>query len=430
MCSASRQSLLTGRYPHAAGVTLLRTPFPESQVSLADHLALRGFRTGVIGKTHFNNGLKHGFEYMLGKGDWQKHLETHPPKAVPEGLAVRPTWKPFRDPARIWLNADALPGGYYDADITGTFYAEKAQEFIEAHQAERFLLWVGFHEPHSPFNFPIEDQGRYQASEMSLPPTSPEDERWIPAVFRDLTESDQKGIVSAYYHSVEHLDKNVGLILDKISDLGLEEETLVVYLGDHGYLLGDHNRFEKHMMWEPAVNAPLLIRAGGRFGRGEVIEALTEFVDVIPTVVEALGLPPMKTAQGSSLLPLLSKETDTHKEQVFSEFLADHKAMIRTDSWKYIYSTGDRDLGQGYATGQGAPGVTHRLYDLISDPQEHTNVADRPEHQSVVIDLQAALLEHFRETHPKAADVPDNLSTEEELALFCIPPEGEDEGAK
>jgi choline-sulfatase len=115
---------------------------------------------------------------------------------------------------------------------------------------------------------------------------------------------------------------------------------------------------------------------------------------------------------------------------VFSEFLADHKVMIRTDSWKYIYSTGDRDLGQGYATGLGAPGVTHRLYDLISDPQEHTNVAERPEHLEVVTELQQELLNHFRQTHPKADQVPANVSTEEQLALFCIPPEGEDEGAK
>ncbi|MEM7657633.1 MAG: sulfatase-like hydrolase/transferase [Bacteroidota bacterium] len=430
LCSASRQSLLTGRYPHAAGVTLLRTSFPEEQYTLAEHLLGQGFRTGVIGKTHFNNGGSHGFETVVGRQDWQEQLEKHPPKVVPDSIAVRPQWKPFRDPARIWLNAETLPGGYYDADITGTFYAEQAQSFIQEHQDERFLLWVGFHEPHSPFNFPVEDQGRYQAEEMKLPPTSPEDDRWIPAVFKDLNEEEQQGIVAAYYHSVEHLDKNVGLILNQIESLGLTEETLVIYLGDHGYLLGDHKRFEKHMMWEPAVNAPLIIQAGGRYGKGQVVNGLTEFVDVVPTVLEALGVPAMERTQGSSLIPVLEKPRSPHKTAIFSEFLADHKAMIRTDRWKYVYTTGDRDLGQGYATGLAPPGVTHRLYDVVADPYEMQDLSSLPAHQDTLQSLKGELLQWFEQTHPNASEVPQGLSLEEQLAWFCIPPEGEQPDAK
>ncbi|MEO0332506.1 MAG: sulfatase-like hydrolase/transferase, partial [Bacteroidota bacterium] len=119
LCSASRQSFLTGRYPHATGVTLLRTSFPEGQITIADHLKDQGYTTGIIGKNHFNNQANHGFEVKIERRDYFAYREANPGREVADTVAVRPPWKPFRDPARIWLNADALPGNSYDADDIG-----------------------------------------------------------------------------------------------------------------------------------------------------------------------------------------------------------------------------------------------------------------------------------------------------------------------
>ena len=244
LCSASRQSLLTGKYPHACGVTLLRTSFPEEQTTIAEHLQQYGFRTGVIGKTHFNNGLPHGFETRIDTREYRKNLEENPPEKPPSGLETRPPWKPFRDPARVWLNADGRSSQYYDKDDLGTFLANKAVEFIEQNMQDRFCLWVGFHEPHSPFNFPVEYAGKYKPEDMSLPKVSSGDDRWIPEIFRDLSDDEKRGIIASYYTSVEYLDKNVGLILDKLEQTGLDKNTLVIYIGDQGYLLGHHKRFK------------------------------------------------------------------------------------------------------------------------------------------------------------------------------------------
>ena len=427
LCSASRQSMLTGRYPHAAGVTLLTTSFPEEQITLADHLKNYGFATGIIGKNHFNNNLNHGFDYKIERSDYQAYLEENPPREVPDSIRIRPPWKPFRDPARIWLNADHLPGGYYDENDIGTYYANKAVDFINQHKNERFLLWVGFHEPHSPFNFPVEYAGKYDLEEMPLPTGSPEDDRWIPEEFKDLTDEEKRGIIAAYYASVEYLDKNVGLMLDGLEAAGLDENTLVVYVGDHGYLLNDHKRFEKHMMWEPAVQAPLILQAAGRYGESRVIENLTEFVDLVPTLTEAVGVDPLTEAQGKSLMPLLTGATDQHKEYIFSEFLADNKAMVRNKAWKYIFTTGQRDLQQGYATGNPPPGITHRLYDQVNDPDETRNLANHPEYLDIVAQMQEEMIAWFEDTHPHASEIGDTLSTEEKLVLFCEPPEGNDE---
>ena len=424
VCTPSRQSLITGRYPHAAGVTLLRTALSAEQLTVAEHLKEHGYRTGAVGKTHFNSDLSHGFDTLVERSDYYAFKERLPARTLPDSIRTRPLpWRPFQTPARIWLNADALPDTTYDAESEGTFFANQAANFIRTHQDTSFLLWVGFFEPHSPFNFPIEYTGNYNPDDITLPETSEEDDRWVPEIFRDLPDEDKRGVVSAYYNSVEYLDKNVGIVLDALREAGLDDNTLVVYLGDHGYLLGDHKRFEKHMMWEPAVRAPLIMRAGHRFTPGQRTEALTEFVDVVPTITELLDVPPLPTVQGRSAVAVLENPDTTIHDYVFSEFLVDNKAMVRNEQWKYIFTSGQRDLGQGYATGFGPSGMVQRLYNQQEDPHEMTNVADRPENQAVLAQMQQQMLTLFKQTHPKADQLPEGLSVEEQLAWFCEPVE-------
>ena len=161
MCAASRQSLLTGKYPHASGVTLLRTPLADSQLTVAEHLQTIGFKTAAIGKMHFNSNLSHGFDTLIGRKDFFDYVEKNQVPKVNDSILVRPQWKPFRDHARTWLNAEARPGSYPDKDDIGTWYSERAIDFIKENANQRFCLWLGFHEPHSPFNFPVEYKDHY-----------------------------------------------------------------------------------------------------------------------------------------------------------------------------------------------------------------------------------------------------------------------------
>lgn len=419
MCSASRQSMLTGKYPHATGVTLLRTSFPDENTTMAEHLKNYGFKTGLIGKDHFNNNLNHGFDYKIGRRNWLEQVNSN----IPDSIEVLPKWKPFQDPASIWLNAGTLPAPYYDEDISGTFYAQKAMEFIELNKEDRFFLWLAFHEPHSPFHFPVEDAKKYRNASMEVPIMSEEDEQWMPKVFSDLNEREKEGIIKSYYTSVSHMDKNAGLVLDKLKKLGLDDQTLVVYLGDHGYLLGNHGRFEKHMMWEEAIRTPLIIKAGNTSIISRRSDAMTEFIDLASTVMDAVQADAMPQSQGESLWPVILQQTNQHKDTVFAEFLADNKAMVSTKEWKYIYSTGQRDLAQGYATGNPPMGVTHRLYNLIQDPGETQDVGGEPDNQELVKKLQNTMISTFMRTHPKSNELPDGLNTEEILVWFCEPPD-------
>lgn len=427
VCSASRQSILTGKYPHATGVTLLQTPFRDDiNITLAEHLRDRGFSTAIIGKTHFNNYHDsiipdHGFSVMIGHDEHNKWRNDNPGKPIPDSIDVLPEWRPFRDPARIWLNADMLPSDYFEDEGYAAWDVSKAVEFLQENKDKRFLLWVGFHEPHSPFNFPVDYRGKYDPEDMPLPEGSPEDDRWVPAIFRDLSDNDKRGIIASYYTSVEYMDHNVGRILDEVERLGLNDNTLVVYIGDQGYLLGDHKRFEKHTMWEPAIRSPLIMQTGDKFEKGKVREALVEFIDLSPTIVELLGLDPMDEAQGISLVPVIEGKTEEVKDLVFAEFLEDNKAMVCNKEWKYIFTTGQRDLGQGYATGYGPSGILDKLYNLKSDPDETHDVADDPANAETLKELQQEMIRIFRTTHPDAGDLPEGLSIEETLVWFCEP---------
>ena len=424
MCSASRQSVQTGQYPHASGVTLLFTSFSEEKITIADHLNQFGFKSAIIGKNHFNNGLNHGYDEKIDRRDYFKFLEENPPREVPDSIKVRPKWKPFRDHSRIWLNAEARPGDKYDADDIGTFYASKAVDFINENKDDRLLLWLGFHEPHSPFNFPVEYGNTFNPDDVPFPTGGQEDDEFIPLVFKDLTEEERKGIISAYYTSVKYLDKNIGMVLDGIKEAGLEDSTLVIYFGDHGYLLNHHKRFEKHMMWEEAVSAPLIIRAGNQKPVRMNHENLVEFVDIAPTIMDILNVPVMENQHGKSLKSFFIDKEVNHKEYVFSEFLADNKAMIKSDKWKYIFTSGKRDLQQGYETGNPRTGIRHRLYDQRNDPEETTDISGLDENQEIVKKMKDEMIKLFKETHPKADSLPEGLSKDEQLEWFCEPPEG------
>jgi len=177
-------------------------------------------------------------------------------------------------------------------------------------------------------------------------------------------------------------------------------------------------------MWEPAVRAPLLIRLPGQ--TPGVSEALIEFIDLVPTVLDVLGVEPLKSVQGRSFATLLTDQDASHRDFVFSEFLPDNMSMVRTQQWKYVFTSGRHDLAMGYETGTPPSGITHRLYDVIADPDEFRNLADEPGQAEILHQLQNLMLKRFQDTHPRAEELPAGLSTDDKLAWFCEPPDRSD----
>ena len=380
VCTPSRQSFFTSQLPHSSGVTVLSTALREDIPTLATQLTASGFQPAVFGKMHFNTpgrpGL-HGFDIACTEDVVRRKWEAAVGPAPDFGaIRTKPVWRPFHDPARIWLDADKLPFPRGYQQMESTWVAQQATNYLREHKDDHFALWVSFREPHSPFNFPVEDRNDLSPATFKVPSVGPEDFGQIPLIFRDLTPEDKQGIIAAYYTSVRFLDRNVGVVLDKLRELNLENDTLVIYMADHGYSLGQHGRFEKHVCYDPALRVPLILRWPGRIQTGAVIENFTESIDVPPTLLELLGAEPFRVNQGQSLSGYLKTgRTASPRQSIFSEYLENEEACVRTDRWKLIHCSGRRLRLDGYLTDNPLPGRTVHLFDLKNDPGEFLNVA-------------------------------------------------------
>jgi len=400
ICTASRAAFITGMYPRTVGVTELRTPLPASAVTLGEVLKQAGYDTAWYGKTHFNSALKHGFDVLIGVGQWRRWLKEQGQKVDETSPDVLPRWKPFKDPARLWINGVYRPFGLKDTYMWDTWFARLGAAFITKKRDRPWCCVVSLTVPHSPFRFPLEYRNRQDPSAFKVPKAGPDDDARIPAVFRDLTDDEKRKVQASYYTSTEFLDKNMGLVLDALAKSGQADNTIVVYIGDHGYMLGQHGRFEKHCSYEPAIRSPLLIRYPKRFAAGKRTKALVEFIDIMPTILDLCRLEAPKGVQGRSLVPLLGGRTDTHRKHVFVEYAWADEAMVRDARWKLVYIRGKRRRPDGYDPGEKypLPGPTLRLFDTTSDPGECTDLANRPEQKERVARYVSLLVDHLKRT--------------------------------
>jgi choline-sulfatase len=294
----------------------------------------------------------------------------------------------------------------------GTFLASRAAQYLAGQRRRPFFLYVSFYETHSPFWFPVEYRGRHDPGSFRVPPVGPEDQTCLPPVFLELTEADKKGIMAAYATSAEFMDKNVGLVLDALDRSHHADNTLVIFTSDHGYLLGQHGRFEKHCCFEPAVRAALLMRLPGLIRPGRATRALVELIDLVPTILELCGELAPANLHGRSLASLLRDQTSVHREHVIAEYADNAEAMIRTRRWKLIYSAGVRRRMDGYALDRPSGEASVQLFDLENDPHETINLAGRAGHAALVGELTNALADHLLRTArepqfvPQSGDIP------------------------
>jgi choline-sulfatase len=190
-------------------------------------------------------------------------------------------------------------------------------------------------------------------------------------------------------------------------------------MADHGYDLGQHGRFEKHCGYEPALRVPLMMRYPGRIRQG-VVSDLTEHVDVPATIVDMMGLEPLPVQHGQSLRPYLEgRKMDKPRDHVFSEYLENEEAYIKTKEWKYIFCSGKRARQDGYQTDNPTPGRYKRLYHLTTDPGEFTDVTKA--HPELTARFEGLMLERFRATHPDRGKEPAGVSREEAIEFYLRP---------
>ncbi len=227
----------------------------------------------------------------------------------------------------------------------------------------------------------------YEPDAMTLPaniwnsrdrlPASISDNPTFPILTPDVyTERELRCAMAAYFANVSYMDEQLGRVLDAIDQLGLAEDTIVVYSSDHGENLFNHQLVQKHCFFETAVGVPLILRVPGKTRPGTVRDGLVTLVDLLPTLCEACGLPVPEGVDGRSLLPAITDGQTVH-DAVFSEYYSAGipERMIRTGRWKYVHSHGD----------------LHQLYDRETDPDENVNLIDDPAHAAIAAELDARL---------------------------------------
>jgi prepilin-type N-terminal cleavage/methylation domain-containing protein len=279
-------------------------------------------------------------------------------------------------------------------DHLDSYIATQAVRYVESYEDARPLcLFVGFGGPHDPWDAPGEYATMYLPEEAPAPTSvlsvetdAPE---WVRRNMAVRRHSAPPALVSQiranYYGKISLIDHQIGRILDAFEGKGWLAELLIVFLSDHGEMLGDHGRLAKGTFHEPAVRVPLLMRWPGHIAGNSVTEALVENIDVFPTLLEAAGAPSTQS-MGRSLWAVLRQPTVELKDSQLGEFegkgSAGKHVMLRTRRYKFAID--------GQARG-------YMLYDLEQDPYEQSNLAGRADAADLENELRGKLDKRFAE---------------------------------
>ena len=375
LCNPSRCSFLTGCYPEKTGVmdlsTSLRKALPEV-VTLPQHFKNHGYATGRVGKVFHVPDPKTKLDVELGSALHKDNEILAEAKAAndPED---QPRSKAKGDSFNRTYAASARPA----EEFTDYAIADDAITTLEQFKEKPFFLAVGFIRPHTPFVAPKSFFEAIDKSQLTLPPFYREGGEVVTHlpkaslrpnnnVFRYAppTREEARDAMQAYLASTSFVDSQVGRVLAKLRELRLEQNTIVVLTGDHGYQLGEHGLWAKQTLFEGANHVPLLIAAPGV--KPGTRSGLAEQVDIYPTLCDLAGLPKPTHLQGRSLKPMLDDPAAKGRQLAISTMVAPHTQQrghsLRTDAFRYIAWEGGEEL----------------LYDLRSDPDELHNLAQVP----------------------------------------------------
>jgi arylsulfatase A-like enzyme len=437
-CAPSRASLMTGLRPDSTRVWSLGEEFRETVpnvVTMPQYLSRFGYYTVSLGKIFHN--------HMPDSVSW--HEPDLRPRAfnTPE-LVDRDPESFYYDEGnirelelvrqrRLERNPNAYAGGWAygrcteisdgpDDDFYDGAQTELALETLRriADPDRPFFMALGYYRPHLPFAAPRRYWDLYDREKLSLAPNSflPKDAPVMaadsnyeltgcydmefvdhPARF-DMPEPLARKLKHGYYASVSYVDACLGRLLKGLRSLGLEDDTVVVVWGDHGYKLGEHNGWTKQTNYTIDTRVPLIIRAPGMPMASHATDRLVELVDLFPSVCELAGVDVPGNMEGMSLVPLLRNPEHPWKDTAFSQY--HRRPGITPDGGRYMgysmvtprYHYVEWRHWDNDAKKAGEIAAVE-LYDLRIDPQENVNLAARPGMEALVARMGAKLQEEW-----------------------------------
>jgi N-acetylglucosamine-6-sulfatase len=389
LCSPSRASILTGQYMHRHKIVDNQRPAPKGTTFFPQYLQKDGYQTAFVGKWHMGHDYddpRPGFDHWVSfKG---------------QGTYFDPT---------LNINGKRQKFQGYTTDVV----TDQALTWLKNQRnPERpFFLYLSFKAVHYPFQPAKRHQGRYEKENIKRPETMANTERnyqtqpyWVRQRRYSIHGIDHMetgqydndpvpsfdGLYKQYCETVHGLDENLGRVLKHLDDTDLSKSTLLLYMGDNGFALGEHGFYDKRDAFEESIRIPMLAYAPGMIKPGTRITQMVQNIDIAPTILAAAGMKPPKAAKmdGRSFLPLIQGKSIPWRDHVLYEYYWEWNFpatptvfAIRTERYKYIYYQGIWDH-DGF-------------YDLQTDPLERHNLIKVPAYQDQIAALKKQLFDEL-----------------------------------
>ncbi len=366
VCCPARSVLLTGQYCHRNGMVANDLRLREDSVSFPRTLRDAGYRTGFVGKWHLDGGprepgyvppgpRRQGFEFWAAHQCSHRHFDNHY----------------FRD------SAEPIKLGKFEAEG----WADLGVEFLEQTRQDHrpFYLTVQWGPPHDPYQAPPHYTQRYDPQRISLRGN-----------YRPSPQVPSRQAIAEYYGMVTAIDDQVGRLMKKLDELGLRDNTIVLYSSDHGDMLGSQGERLKRKPWEESIRVPGILRWPGQVAPGTRNSLFLTHADFAPTLLGMAGVPVPRAMQGRNLSrPIMAGSAegpDSAFFQIFGPFAGDGTK----GGWR-----GVRTRTHMYARYQREPWV---LYDLQADPDQQRNLVGQPAAAAVEAQLERRLARWMKET--------------------------------
>lgn len=438
LCSPSRASILTGQYSHTHTVVDNSSPLPENLIFFPQYLQKVGYQTSFFGKFHMGHvddepqpGFDH-WESFKGQGVYYNptlningERKTYGDSTYVTDLLTEHAldWLKKRNrekPFFLYLSHKAVHGNYIPA-----------KRHMGKYTNEKIVLPASFytsaqpvHGKSNPYGLPdykgtsnkvdatasyprgfLQERMRYAGSFKE--PAKAEEyygdsrmpdwqkmqrESWHGVDYMYHGLIDYENFYKRYCELLLSLDESIGEVLEYLQEEGLDESTMVIYMGDNGFSFGEHGLIDKRHFYEESVKVPFLVRCPQLLEGGQTITQMIQNIDVAPTILELAGIKKPQHMQGLSMLPLFRGEGIQWRDRIFYEYYWENDYPqtptmfgVRTDRYKYIRYHGIWD--------------TNEFYDLKQDPYEMRNLIASPEHQETIMQLSNEVYDWLNETN-------------------------------
>ena len=410
LCCPFRASMMTGKYPQGHGMVQNHFPLRADQEFLGERMKEAGHQTLYVGKWHLDGGPKPGFVPPQRRFGWDRFVGFNRGHNYLDGIFYLDTDQPYRTRR-------------YEPDCQTDHLLEFIDEALADPSGKPFIGYISYGVPHHPNVMPEHWRKMYDPSEVEIPAgrLSMEEQARVQREtlkfdcrgnrkaahtsrcshntkppMEPETEEELRTFIAEYYGMISCIDHNVGRILDHLDKRGLASDTMVIFLSDHGDMLGEHGYFcgFKQQGYRASMQVPLIVRYGARFEGGLRVDELIDVgVDTPVTLLDLVGAKPFSEAHGVSYLPLLDGGGDPVRTAVMyqgfrmddgakGEFRPVPERGIRTHDWLYVRQPERRKL----------------LFDQRADPQELNNLVDDPGHAALMDALDARIAEHMKAT--------------------------------